>query len=195
MNCNVKTAICLVLALCFTSGCSILAGRSLVGPGKPEEVYIAPNYNHYRNSKVGVFSFTEPSYAPGTGRAAAQMLCRQLEKNRVFAKTTLEYTTIPDKMMEVAKQEKYDLIITGDVLYWFDGSAMEASRVEQEIKVIKPLGKKATTLWRARAAETAWPKPLKDYLLFQKGLSPAPTTMALLMKNSGKFCNMMKSAW
>ncbi|MBI9074889.1 MAG: hypothetical protein JEZ02_05695 [Desulfatibacillum sp.] len=173
------------------AACSHGDAKALADASMPEEVYAATDQNYYRNAKVGVFPFTSPAYARGTGNNAASILCRQLEKNRVFSKVFLEPDTDPAEIFNIARAKRYDLVITGSILYWFDGSTMEPSRVEQEIVVTKPSGKEQKILWKARLMETGWPVQPKDFILVQKPGAPAPSAMALVQKNSGKFCKLL----
>ncbi len=188
---NVFLCLTIFCLLLVSSGCTHGNPKDLANSSFPEEVYVVPDHNYYKNARVGVFPFSDPAYARGTGRNAASILCRQLEKNRVFATATLETASDPYQAMNKAKQKRYDLIITGNILYWFDGSTLEPSRVEQEIVVIKPSEKNNKILWKARLTETGWPVQPKDLILFQTTGAPAPSTMALLQKNSEKFCNLL----
>ncbi|SHK39674.1 hypothetical protein SAMN02745216_03390 [Desulfatibacillum alkenivorans DSM 16219] len=173
------------------SACSHGKSKDVSGASMPEEIYASPDYNMYRNAKVGVFPFMSPEYARGAGNSAASVFCRQLEKNRVFSAVHLEADVPPQAIAEIAKAKRYDLVITGAVLYWFEGSTLEPSRVEQEVTVFKPSSKGDRILWRARLMETGWPVQPKDYLLGQTHAVPAPSAMTLVQKNAGKFCKML----
>ena len=173
------------------SACSHGDAKAVAGAPMPEDVYLTPDHNYYQNATVGVFPFTSPEYARGAGNSAAMVLYRQLEKNRVFSKVYLEQDADPGEISRIAKDKRYDLVITGAVLYWFDGSTLEPSRVEQEITVTKPSGKERKILWKARLMETGWPVQPKDFILVQTTAVPAPSAMALVRKNAGKFCKLL----
>ena len=180
-----------VWAAVALSACSHGQSRDVAGASLPEEIYASPNYNIYKNAKVGVFPFASPEYARGAGNSAASIFCRQLEKNQVFSAVHLELDAPPEAVADIARAKRYDLVITGAVLYWFEGSTLEPSRVEQEVTVAKPSSKGAKILWRARLMETGWPVQPKDFLLTQSHAVPAPPAMALVQKNAGKFCKML----
>jgi len=89
----------------------------------PEQIYVYPAVNDYKHSRVGVFGFSEPSYACGTGRVAAEAVFDDLLKKGVFSyvinEAKQEYTGKADSLA-LARSRGYDLIITGDVLYYFE---------------------------------------------------------------------------
>ncbi len=158
----------------------------------PEEIYVSPKNNPYRNARVGVFRFKEPSYARGTGENAAEALFNDLLNKEVFAYVSYEASETYAGMashMEQARRRGYDLIITGNVRHYFDGSDYVASNVNEQINVVDvPTGR---ILWSATAKSKDAPLPSADYLLFQRKGVPAKPTSALIRRNAAKFSNML----
>lgn len=158
----------------------------------PEQIYVYPAVNAYKHSKVGVFGFSEPSYACGTGRVAAEAVFDDLLKKGVFSyvinEAKQEYTGKADSLA-FARSRGYDLIITGDVLYYFEGSEVTPSKVNERIWVVHVPTERI--LWSATGKSLASPPPSTDYLLFQlKGGYAKPAT-ALIKENAAKFSNML----
>jgi flagellar motor protein MotB len=158
----------------------------------PEQIYVYPNVNDYKHSRVGVFGFSEPSYACGTGRVAAEAVCDDLLQKGVFSNIINEakqgYIGTEDSLA-LARSRGYDLIITGDVLYYFEGSEVNPSKVDERIRVRHVPTERI--LWSATANSLASPPPSTDYLLFQlKGGSAKPAS-SLIKTNASKFSNML----
>ena len=75
------------------------------------------------------------------------------------------------------------------MLYYFEGSLQQPSRVDERIKVIDVA--KSTTLWYAKAMEVGPPIPDTDHIFTQRCGAQAPTTWALLRRNGEKFSKML----
>jgi hypothetical protein len=178
----------------FPAGCSYQRSVSLPYVGLPEGIFSVPSKNIYAGAKVAVFSFNEPTYAPGQGKTAARFLCRELEQRRPFASVELQPDILNMTMgnlINVAQAKGYDLLIVGNLLYYFPGSDLEPSEVTEEIRIVKIRGGRPSTLWHAKATETAMPALTKDYILARGKGAPAPTTDVLMKRNAEKFCNMI----
>ena len=167
------------ISLLFFMGCSYQRSVSLPSVEFPESVFSVPRDNtSYANANVAVFSFSEPTYAPGQGKTAARFLCQEMQQMRVFASVALQPDTLNmtlGNLIDVARSKGYDLLIVGDLLYYFSGSDLEPSEVTEEIRIIKIRGGRPSTLWHARATETAMPALTKDYILARGKGAPAPT--------------------
>lgn len=189
-----KISVYTIIAVVLLVGCSYQRKVTLPPVGLPEGIFSIPQSNNYGAAKVAVFSFSEPSYALGRGKIAALFLCQELEQKGVFA----EVIPLPDiedmtmrNLIDVARIKRYDLIITGELLYHFEGSLLEPSSVTEEIRVVKVRGGKPLTLWHAKATETAPPALSTDYFVAQGKGAPAPSTAVLMKRNAEKFCNMI----
>lgn len=193
MSTSIRISVYAFLLVSFLIGCifqQIVPSRSL---SLPEEIYVTPQQNYHKALKVGLFKFTDPTNAPGLGKASAQYLYRELLKNKVFSDVTLELDvadTHISNLIEIADAQKYDLIITGDILYYFEGGNYESSHVEEEIRVIRVNDKKTQTLWHAGAVAIGLPTPSTDFIFMQRNGFPAPAAMALIKRNAKKFCNL-----
>ena len=189
MNLSTRSMVCaVVMAFC-------LGGCALWHSGLPEHVFTTPLQNGYMTSRVAVFKFREPPYARGMGRAASESLYEALLKNDVFQCVTLEVDvsdTRPETLISLARDKHYDLMITGDLLYYFEGSLHEPSRVDERIRVIHVHTNK--TLWYAKAVDLGPPAPYTDYILFEPPGTHAPTALGLLNNNAEKFCRMLLNA-
>jgi len=162
--------------------------------GLPEEIYTTPQLlNRYHISSVGIFGFIEPYYAPGMGRTAAQYLYEELLKNEV-ANVTPELDVSGmriEDLIDIARAKDYDVIIAGDLLYYFEGGLHLPSRVDERMRVIHvPTNQ---ILWYAKAIEIEPPTGSSDYIIMQSRGEPAPAARALMRKNAEKFCKLLLS--
>lgn len=183
-----------VIALLLFSGCATHRGAGGSSGVLPNEIYLAPDTNDTRRARVGVFAFPGPDYAPQMGPIASEILCDELEKGRVFR----EVISQPDildmtlgNLVNVARIKRFDLIITGRLLNYFEGTDLESSRVSEEIRVISVRGGKPRVLWHARASEIGSPVRSKDFIFFLSNGQPAPSPATLMRKNAEKFCEML----
>jgi peptidoglycan-associated lipoprotein len=195
MNLSTKIMVCAVVVAFCPVGC--VYDVVLVPPssGLPEEIYTTPQLlNRYRISSVGIFRFIEPYYAPGMGRAAAQYLYEELLKNEVANVTPeLEVSEMrTEDLIDIARAKDYDVIITGDLLYYFEGSLHLSSRVDERIRVIHVATNE--TLWYAKAIEMESPTQFADYIIMERRGEPAPAARALMKKNAEKFCKLLLSS-
>ena len=158
----------------------------------PEHIYKRPSDGLYRNTAVGVFRFSSPEYAPGSGYSAATMFYKELLE-RGFSNVAAEFDVQDiklDKIMEIAEKKNYGLIITGKVSYYIYNELQE-SRVDEEIKVIDVLTRE--TVWYAETVEIGRPVYSADYILFSTEQKKAPSPVVLMYINARKFCNMFLS--
>lgn len=160
----------------------------------PEQVLVAPERTYSANTRIAIFSFEEPAYAPGVGRIAARYLLEALQQNELFSDVSLEevpgdFNTVA--AIATARQKQYDLIILGAVLYYIDGGNFQATSVSEQVMVLEVKTAEPVTIWRAMATETAQPVLKRDYLVFTKPGRKAPPAQALLWQNTLKFCKML----
>ena len=191
---QIKISAYIFLAVSILTGCAYQRDVTLPPVGLPEGIFSIPQSNNYGAARVAVFSFSAPSNARGKGRVAALFLCQELEQRGVFR----EIIPLPDindmtmrNLITAARIKRYDLIIVGEILYYFEGSLLEPSSVKEEIRVVKVRGGKPQTLWYANATETAQPALSTDYFVAQGKGAPAPSTAVLMRRNAEKFCNMI----
>lgn len=198
-NQQMKNVLKWAVAICFfaAAGCAYQGKTCLPKPGLPEEINIAsPGKLVSGRWRVCVFEFSEPRSAPGMGRVAADSLRYELLRNKVFSTVALHPKPgvgDPDALLEFARSKKFDLIITGDLLYWLDGGFSIPSRVDEQIQIVMARTKKADVLWDALATETAEPVSTGDMIFAQRRPARAVSAQTLLKTNAEKFCNMILS--
>ena len=64
------------VSMFLLTGCTYQRQAKLLPPGLPEQIYVRPQFDDYSQERVGVFTISELSYAPGMGRAAVESICR-----------------------------------------------------------------------------------------------------------------------
>ncbi len=187
-------ALCTVLTAFLLSGCTYQRNVVLPEAGFPEEIYATPPLNHYYSAKVGVFPFKAPPYAPEAGKKAAKVLFRELVDNNVFFHTQLESTAgsnIRKSLSDIACDRNYDIIITGDVLYYLEGSLYQASKINMAIQVFRVKEGGTRLLWWAKATGNAAPEPSRDLIVLRVKGAPAPSAETLMRRNAEKFVEML----
>jgi len=198
----IKNGLIIISIILFTGSCTLKHNPIVLSLNQPEDLYQTPNkmyipqYDFLKHRKACIFRFSEPKYAPDMGKIAANYLYNELLKNEIFSNLTPELNIENisfDNLIEIARAKKYDIIISGDLLYYFNGNDLEKSRVDEQIKIIMISDSKIETLWHAAAFETAYPKKPIDLLLFEIGGVPAQSSLKLMKKNATKFCNMILS--
>jgi hypothetical protein len=155
-------------------------------------IFKKPNINAYNNEQVGIFSFQPPSYAKGVGFLAATALYQRLLKYKIYGEVIPEINKgdLPlNTQVEIAKIKGYDLIITGKVKYYFDGSMVKQSRVDQQIKVIDI--KTEEILWFIEVIEVGKPVYEENCRLFKIRGEEAPSTMELMAVASERLCKVL----
>jgi hypothetical protein len=189
-----KITACVLIAGFFLVGCSYQRKVFLKRTDLPEHIYTIPLQNDYIGANVAVFNFREPPYAKGMGRVSGESLYHQLLTHKVFVRVTHEKDVLDlrrDNLLAFAQDNGYDLIITGDLLYYFEGSLHQPSRIDQRIRVIDT--KKNTTLWYAKAVDIGPNAPYSDYYVIEGKGALAPTTRTLFARNATKFSRMLIS--
>jgi hypothetical protein len=96
-------------------------------------------------------------------------------------------------MMDLARAKEYDLIIMGEVLYYYEGSNFAPSRVDERIRVVHLPTKE--TLWYAEASDVVAPILPNDYILLINRGTPAPPANLLLQRNAEKFCRLFLTSF
>jgi len=178
----------------FLVGCSYQRKVYLKSTDLPEHIYRIPLKNDYLGARVAVFNFREPHYARGMGAVAAASMYHELLANKVFVSVTHEMDVSDlrmENLMDFAQDNNYDLIVIGDLLYYFEGSLHLPSRIDQRIRVVD--AKEQTTLWYAKAVDIGPNAPSSDYYVVQGKGASAPTTRTLFARNANKFSKMLIS--
>ena len=176
----------------LTSGCTYQRRVELPPPELPEQIHAKSPLDAFRDSSVGVFRFTEPTYASGTGRTAAETVYFELRKRGIFARVINEVRHShlgSADVMDLARANGYDLVVTGEVLYYFDGTSEQASRVIERIKVTHVPTQEV--LWQATTVDEISPTEGTDYFVAMGKSAPAPPATVLLQRNAEKFCNLL----
>ena len=180
------------LFLFLFSGCSYQQQVKLLPPNLPEKIYVDSKIKEFKQSKVGVFRFSEPLYAPGMGKAAAESVYLELIKNNLFTHVRNEIYRRDyniESVVRIARSEGYDIVIIGELIYYIDGFFFQPSRVEERIEAIHvPTNQ---VLWGCITVDTAAPASGTDYIFFIGEPAPPPPAALLLERNAKKFARLL----
>jgi len=180
-------------------GCTYQRHVTLKSPGLPESFFPLssqlqiPVHHFFKQYHVGVFAFTEPDYAKGMGKIAAQYVAHSLQSKGLFDRVTAELDVsnlAEHHLINIARMKQYDIIISGDLTYYFEGSHNLGSRVDQQAKIILVSDTEITPLWFAKTTEVVEPVLSKDFIFFYGKGAEAPSSMGLLQRNAEKISNL-----
>jgi hypothetical protein len=194
----------LLLYICLSalpSGCTVSLPKAQTTIGFPENIYITPPALDFIGARVGIFPFEsadlqpEVSYIhpPDPGYGAALALYRKLLENRVFQKIGIEPAESHDlaSLRQTSRERGLDLMITGRVLYLFEGTSQLPSRVDMEMTMTEVAT--GRILLYAEARETEPPFIESDLILIRVQGQNAPPTMAIMDRNALKFCHLLSA--
>jgi len=186
----------IVLLLLPTSGCGsklLHLSRQSDAPAAslPERIYQEPTRNAYENARVGIFRFFKPPHQTDVGYDAANSLYQALAQHTIFHTVISELgTQSPDLavQLDTARVKGYDLMITGSVDYYLDGTQYQESRVDVAIWAYDV--NTAAIVWHAAATARSQPQAGKDYYLYKTKGKIALPAATLIEMNTEKFINM-----
>lgn len=165
-----------------------------------ETIYQVPKDKDYSQSRVAFFRFEGPKQypshnyiqVPDPGYDASYWLYQQLLQRGIFKGVVpvLGEEGIPfTQKIKIAREQGCDLMITGTVLYYFEGSPFLNSRVDEEIRVFDV--ETNDSIMISESTELGIPKPYRDYFVVLIEGKPAPPASALLLAHAKKFSEML----
>jgi hypothetical protein len=196
---NILCIIACFFIICSYAGCTYQRHVTLKAPGLPESFFPLssqlqlPIHHFFNQYHVGVFAFNEPDYAKGMGKIAAQYVAQSLQRKGLFNRVTAELdiaNLAEHHLINIARMKQYDIIISGDLTYYFEGSDNLGSRADEQAKIILVSDTEITPLWFAKTTEVVEPKFSKDLIFFYGKGAEAPSSMGLLQRNAEKIGNL-----
>jgi tetratricopeptide (TPR) repeat protein len=160
----------------------------------PEYIFKASPAEYNPKAKVLVFEFESPDYAPRIGNNAAEFLSQNLLKNHIFEEVLYEpekFNWTLEQKIKFARQKSCALVILGKVNYYFEGSHVQESKIDEEMKAYDPTTSELT--WYAETVTTSRPVTENDMTLITIKGEKAYSGMTLLNVNAFKFCNLFFS--
>ena len=114
-------------------------------------------------------------------------MVRELAKSKSFKEVTFESNVREDsqELVQLVRSKRYDLIVTGDVLYYFDGGNFESSRVDEEIRILHIRGNRIETIWHATAIEESPAGKTRDFFIFKIKKSAGEFILSRELKDLG----------
>jgi hypothetical protein len=162
---------------------------------KEEQVEIQPLPIDTGTSRVCVYRFTEPAGHDNVGYTAANSFYRGLEALGIFQEVVPEFDVSGIShahQLNRAREKGCNLIFTGNVRQYLDGTQYQESRVVIETNAYRV--NTSENIWHATVTEADQPTLPKDYYLYKtKGKEPVPA-MTLIEKINEQFMEMLKDA-
>jgi hypothetical protein len=160
-----------------------------------EQVQSQPLPIDTSTSRVCVYRFTDPPNHHNVGYTAASSFYRGLEALGLFQEIVPEFD-VPGinhaHQLNRAREKDCNLIFTGNVRFYLDGTQYQESRVVIEANAYRV--DTSENIWHATETEADQPTLPKDYYLYKtKGKEPVPA-MTLIEKITEKFMDMLKDA-
>ncbi|WP_373497772.1 hypothetical protein [Desulfococcus sp.] len=177
-------------------GCAYPQHQTIFEPGLPEKIHAAPPAGYSETPLVCVLGFASPDTAPGMGGFAAVLLHRELLIKGIPSEIR------PDVFpgggcSDAVRSDLCDncgQVITGEIRYYFEGSELMPSRVDQEIRVTDLREPIPRVLWEAAATEVSDPIAADDWIILQTSGAAALPAAELMRRNAEKFANMISAA-
>ncbi len=188
-----------ILFLLLTPGCTSTYMPTFKNDSQPvpeeEQVRIQPLPIDSSTSRVCVYRFTEPAGHDNVGYTAANSFYRGLEALGIFQEVVPEFD-VPGishaHQLNRAREKGCNLIFTGNVRLYLDGTQYQESRVVIEANAYRV--DTSENIWNATVTEAGQPTLPKDYYLYKtKGKEPLPA-MTLVEKINEQFMEMLKDA-
>ncbi len=184
----------LSVALSLISGCTYQRGYPAAPVEPPQEIYLAPDFQPIQNARILITSFKAPGYAGDAGIQAAFALFSELQVRRPETDIVFESTlddSNHERLFAYARANRFDLIISGNVLFLLDGGISTASRVEEIIRVFAVYGDRLHPVAYAKAFETVAPVPEADFIVAHGRGKAAPSALSLLKRHAVRFSRLV----
>ncbi len=195
MRNSARLVILAAAAMALCSACAYRTTVELPPVGYPESIFAHPGRNELAGARTLVFRFTEPYYAPGVGRTAAQCMADALQSTATVGMILTDLEAIGlnlQAMNDLARLNGCTYFIAGRVNAYFEGSDFETAVVAQEIWVYRTAEPHPRLLWHAAAREETAPRPLTDYIFLHSTGAPSYPALVLMKRNAEKFNNMLR---
>ena len=188
-----------ILFLLLAPGCTSTYMPTFNNDPQPtpeqEQVQSQPLPIDTSTSRVCVYRFTEPAGHDNIGYTTANSFYRGLESLGIFPEVVPEFD-VPGislaHQLNRAREKGCNLIFTGGVRLYLDGTQYQESRVVIEANAYRV--DSGENIWHATVTEADQPTLSKDYYLYKTtGTEPLPA-LTLIEKIIENFMDMLRDA-
>ncbi len=176
------------LAGMFLTGCAPFQGDD--ASGRALTWLVRPELSYYgKRGAICIMSFTAPEEASGMGLKAARAFYHESLSRGIFQTVVFDeaHTDIPEESYsEPDSHYSGNMIVSGRLSYYYDGSTLQPSRVDIEVNVFNIVDGRPLVIWRAAVVEISRPSHYKDYFLFESQGRRASRTNELFRGASKK---------
>jgi hypothetical protein len=190
----IGAVICFILILGIGTGCTYQRRYRFRAVDLPEEVYLRTALHKSYTPNIMVLPFESPGTVRQVGEKAAMQLCTKLLESGIDARITYDDTTAftdVDHLVRFVRENRYDYVVTGKVLYYLNGAISTSSRVETQMAIYGVSGRRLEMVGDAKAVETARPLHETDFIVVEGRGASAPSAGLLLERNAGKFAQLI----
>jgi hypothetical protein len=190
---NKKNLLLLILIISALQGCSLMRHES-ANISSLDLVYKNKDFSSIKHSSIGVFSSIS---SRRIGVISAQILSEELlrEANNecfrsVYLGSNKDNLSIKD-IFDIARHEKYDVVIISDVSNAVEGSDVSYSSVSERMRVFRVNEADETLIMNAKASEKGDPIFSRDYIFFKTKNKAALPLFSLMGTIGNKFARMI----
>jgi len=146
---------------CVLSGCAATFRAESRRPIEDAalEVFVRADGNRYRSAKIGIFSFSAPSYAAAAEYELATIYWQEILRSGLFKQVVL----IPHRVESDGeaiwwgRRERCDLIMMPQIVHMIDGSGALTNRLEVGVRILDT--RSGQLLWAFRQKASSNPGP------------------------------------
>jgi hypothetical protein len=183
-----------VSLIVIAGGCSTFSGEALPPAVQvvPAEVYVRPLVEADPRSRLAVFLFRSPHYAPGAELPVTEAYFRELLRQGFFSQVTLIPDHAPDWKGRAlpASLNGFDLLLTGEIAYLLAGSGGAPSHLMIEVQMID-LSRRAL-IWYSRQQAYSSSTPEVDLIWHTLPGEPAQPYQTLAAVLAQQLVDAMK---
>ena len=144
-----------------------------------ENIFVQPHLADYRSARVAMLMLRTPTELPQISYPVTQIFYRQLLETQPFREVVVipqPYTSL-EEALRLTKDQKFDLLLLGEVPYFLDSGFAGKSGLQVDLKVVEVSSKRV--LWMISDAISASPRPIIDLWCTETKPRPSPSVYTL----------------
>lgn len=143
--------------LLLQAGCLSTPLNRLTEPRNSTEtqVFLKPAFLSHQRTKLVIYPFTHPQYAPGTGSAVTREFYQELLRSGLYRQVVLsnQIPGDPKNVLASSELKDYDLVMRGKIVHILAGSGNTPSQLTVEIQIMTVFS--GTLVWFVRLEGTS----------------------------------------
>jgi hypothetical protein len=149
---SVWRSVFMVGVLMLHAGCLSVPISKLTEPRNSSEaqVFLKPAFVSHQRTKLAIYPFSHPQYAPGTGHVVTHEFYQELLRSGLYRQVALSSQIPGDPKNSLISTElkDYDLVMRGKIVHLLAGSGNTPSQLTVEIQIMTVYS--GTLVWFVR---------------------------------------------